>query len=233
MNRDVHIAHRANELLNLPRFSNADQTVDGIPLSRYCLDIPDSQYVLRMLIQSPTSDGLQIPPELQWLDDAIKIAADNQRRLYKNHPYVYVTVRSGVVQSTTDDEWHVDGFSLRVPHEPEQNYVWADCWPTEHLNQQFAIPVDFDPLRHNLHYYFQDHADETKVEELACEYLHLIDPYIVHRRPRFLDGVRRTFFRISFVPIEIEDDGNTPNPLLPTRTYNRTDIRRTLTRYTP
>ena len=57
-------------------------------------------------------------------------------------------MRSGLVTSITDDEWHVDGFSMRVPQVPEQNYIWSDVYPTEQLWQRFKIPQTFDPKRH-------------------------------------------------------------------------------------
>lgn len=228
---NLTLADRASEMLSLQRYGNADQNVDSWPMFKLGLHVPDDQYVLRMMIRSPHSNGFQIPEELRWLENAIFFALYTQEKLNKSSAYVYVTVRSGLVTSVTDDEWHVDGFSMRVPHEPEQNYVWTDCYPTQHLAQQFDIPKDFDPMRHNLHQFFQDRADASKIKELACERLHLIDPYIVHRRPTVPTGTRRTFVRISFVPIEIEDDTCTPNPLLPQRKYERADIRKTLIRY--
>jgi hypothetical protein len=41
----------------------------------------------------------------------------------------------------------------------------------------------------------------------------------------------RTFWRVSFVPIEIEDDTCTQNPLLPRKVHGRSDIRNVLVRY--
>jgi hypothetical protein len=225
----MNISQRANQLLSLANFAHADQLIESAQLPASALSIPTEQYVLRMMVHTPEY-GLCVPPELYWLFDTILVCIKNQALLNKHHPFIYVTVRSGIVSSTTDDEWHVDGFSMRTPHVPEQNYVWTNCYPTEHLAQKFVIPDDFDPMRHNIHHFFQDNAG-TNIRQMACEQLHLIDPYIVHRRPKVPIGTRRTFFRISFVPIEIEDDTCTPNPLLPARVYGRPDIRKTLTRY--
>lgn len=146
--------------------------------------------------------------------------------------FVYITVRSGPVVSVTDDLWHVDGFSMRVPHPPEQNYIWSNCHGTEWLDQEFVLPSDFDPMRHNIHQYFQDRARPENIRVLEPHVLYGIDPYVVHRRPQVPAGVFRTFFRISFVPIEIEDDTCTVNPYLPReKPYARKDIRERLARY--
>ena len=225
------LAERADLLLHPSRYQRATQVVRNLPYPAALLDIPEDQYVLRMLVMSPESNGVRLPPELQWLRSTLELCMYMQAEIGKRHPYVYITVRSGVVRSVSDDEWHVDGFSMRVPHEPEQNYVWTDSCPTEYLDQQFVIPDDFDPLKHNLHQFFQDRADDACICLLPSQHLHQIDPYVVHRRPRVEAGTRRTFFRISFVPIQIEDDNNTANPLLPVPVFGRTDVRTHLTRY--
>lgn len=84
---------------------------------------------------------------------------------------------------------------------------------------------------HNIHQYFQDNADEEKIVTLDSGMMWLLDPYMVHRRPKIRAGVKRKMFRISFVPIEIKDDTYTQNPLLPSGPYNRKDIRDSLIRY--
>ena len=54
---------------------------------------------------------------------------------------------------------------------------------------------------------------------------------MVHRRPSNTTGKQRTFVRISFIPIEIEDDTCTRNMLFPEKVYNRKDIREKLINY--
>lgn len=192
----------------------------------------DEQYILRMMIRTPTAGGFQIPTELEWLRTIIE-TCDGQQRLDKiKNPYCYVTVRHGIVRSETDDLWHVDGFSMRVPHIPEQNYIYASREGTEVLEQEVNLPDDFDPMKHNIHSYFQDVADIKNIRTLKSRTLYRIDPYVIHRRPAVTQGTLRTFFRISFIPIEIEDDTCTVNPLIPRiRPYGRGDIRNTLERY--
>lgn len=226
----MNIYQRSTHLLALEHYSRANQEVVQIS-HRDVWPPAQEQYILRMMIRSPESNGLVIPTELDWLRETIMCLSQLQEAVLRRQPYVYVTVRNGEVQSVTDDEWHVDGFSMRVPHYPEQNWIWSDCYPTEQLVQNFEIPEDFDPMQHNLHTYFQDHADTGNVRALKVAHLAAIDPYIVHRRPQVPVGTKRCFFRISFVPIEIEDDTCTPNPLMPRRFYGRADIRNTLTRY--
>ena len=86
-------------------------------------------------------------------------------------------------------------------------------------------------MRHNIHEFFQDNADESKVMALPENSISIIDPYIVHRRPVLPAGTMRKFFRVSFVPVEIESDTCMQNPLLPARKYNRADVRSNLVRY--
>ena len=224
----MNIFHRARHLLSLDNFATAARNIMSVDHS---MSVPDDQYVLRMLVKSPDTRGFAIPDELEWARSTIMLATSLQESVFINHPYVYITVRSGVVKTTTDNEWHVDGFSMRVPHLPEQNYIWSSCHPTEMLDQRFAIPADFDPFKHNIHTYFQNNADSSKIKLLDSQKLHIIDPYVVHRRPAVPAGTQRAFVRISFVPIEIEDDTCTPNPLLPRKFYNRQDIRKTLVSY--
>lgn len=196
---------------------------------------PESrQYILRMMVRTPESNGFQVPDELEWLRATIEFCDAEQRRLGISNLYVYITVRNGLVESTTDDLWHVDGFSMRVPHIPEQNYIFASSHGTEVLEQGISIPEGFDPMVHNIHLYFQDVADSTKVVVLDDSTLYRIDPYVIHKRPRVPEGVFRTFFRISFIPIEIEDDTCTINPMIPRlRPYGRGDVRNILRRYVP
>lgn len=197
------------------------------------LRLPNNeQHILRMMVRSPTSGGFKIPLELGWLGSVIGALNNIQERHNINNEFVYVTVRHGIVKSVTDDLWHVDGFSMRVPHVTEQNYIWASNHPTEMLNQHIELPRDFDPMRHNVHKYFQDVAKEENVITGEAKTLYGIDPYVVHRRPKISTGTQRTFFRISFVPIEILDDTCTINPLIPRlQPYNRGDIRDILERY--
>jgi len=132
-------------------------------------------------------------------------------------------VRHGEVRSVTDDEWHVDGFSTFITHIPESNYVAVNHTPTEYLVQPIEFPDDFDPLVHNVQWYIQNRAS-LDVRRLKPHTLYCFDPYFIHRRPSIEPGTHRTFVRVSFTPIEIADDANTPNPLLPMRVYERDGV---------
>jgi hypothetical protein len=183
------------------------------------------------MVKSPTSQFL-VPEELAWLQYPLDLSLEQQRLAEIPVKFVYVTVRHGLVKSVTDDAWHVDGFSMRVPHTPEQNYAWSSNHPTQFLNQRIHIPDDFDPLSHNIHTYFQDTADDTNLVEGTAGMLFGFDPYVIHRRPSVPPGTFRTFFRISFVPIEIEDDTCAINPLMGrSQPYGRRDIREMLVPY--
>lgn len=188
----------------------------------------EEQYVLRMMIKAPWVDGYKIPKELEWLRSTIELCEKNQKQMGLNQPFVYITVRHGIVKSVNDDVWHVDGFSMKgAPHIPEQNYIFCSNTGTEVLNQKVTLPEDFDPFKHNIHLYFQDVArEDSPIETLESNVLYAIDPYVIHRRPQTTFGTERTFFRISFIPLEIESDTCMVNPLiLRDKPYNRKDIR--------
>jgi hypothetical protein len=227
----MNIVERSRRNLHPSLFKDAAREVIEIPHQPPAW--PVDQYILRMMIRSPRTGGSYlVPTELQWLTKTIKLTDEIQRRNFPDQPFCYVTVRAGQVRSVTDDLWHVDGFSMRIPHGPEQNYIWSNCYSTEVLDQEFVIPDDFDPFKHNIHQFFQDRADLSKVRHLKEKHLALIDPYIVHRRRNTIPpGTFRVFFRISHVPIEIRDDACTPNPLLPPVVYGQKDFRHSLTRY--
>lgn len=224
------IADRAKTLLSHknPFGFPAEKCMSGFNL----FPPQNEQYILRMMVRRPGMYGFQIPAELDWLRGMIHLCDSFQEIENIHNPFVYITIRHGIVKSITDDLWHVDGFSMRVPHIPEQNYIIATNNGTEVLKQDVRIPDDFDPMKHNIHQYFQDVADETKVEVLEDNTIYRIDPYVIHRRPKVTAGILRTFVRVSFIPIEIEDDTCMVNPLIPrTAPYNRSDIRSILERY--
>jgi hypothetical protein len=97
---------------------------------------------------------------------------------------------------------------------------------------QTQIPQDFDPLRHNINNYLAPLVDDSQVQQCVPGVLYCLDPYILHRRPQVVPGTMRTFVRVSFVPIEINDIHNSQNPLLP-RIYSADGVahRNTLTNY--
>jgi len=217
---DGNMEKRFSKILNLEQYQEINEPLTVGEISTN----PDSdaQMVLRMLVESPYSEGLKLPPELFWVSEIIEKAKQFQKEKIKiSHPFVYVTIRHGNVVSQTDDEWHVDGFSMRYNHLPEANYILVmGKQPTQFIRQSFNFPRNFNPLKHNIHSFFQKRVDESKVFQLDSGILYFIDPYVVHRRPPSTHDSKRTFVRVSFTPIEIVDINNTANPLIETRHYN-------------
>lgn len=203
------IQERAFHILNL-----ADYRHTGGPLDLGEVDLTppgERQYILRMAIRAHGSD-ITIPSELDWIRPMFDRAIASQTQMGIDHPFIYVTIRHGTVNSTSDDEWHVDGFSTKTPHVPEQNYLWCSDDAFEYSELNVAFPDDFDPRRHNIHRYLAQHV--TEVSKAKSRTLYCMDPYVIHRRPSSTTGTYRTFVRISFVPIQINDVNNTPNPHL-------------------
>lgn len=220
-------ATRALELCTFGRVGAAPELVRVLSLSSPSRE----QHVLRMLIRRPY-DGLCLPHDVQWVLPLVGVAESRQANIAR-HPFLYLTVRNGVVSSHGDDEWHVDGFSMQYHHLPEQNYTWTDSVGTEYYDGPCAIPGDFDPFRHNLHSYIRAQINPALIRRTLPCHAYVIDPYVIHRRPPETSGQRRCFVRLSYTPIEIADRNNTPNPLLPTN-YTRDgvkDFRDTLVRY--
>lgn len=195
---NINLAEYANPMTPAPRLYLQGGSGGFYP--------PDEQRVLRMMVRRPHGE-LILPPNLNWLEFPIRVATSFQKGfgLYDDR-FVYVTVRCGEVTSKTDEIWHSDGFSMGIAQVPEQNYLWSDHTSTEYLEQGFDIPSDFDPMRHNIHAYFNDRADPDNIRAMDPGWMYLIDSYVVHRRPPRAAGLPRKMFRITFVPIEIRDD---------------------------
>jgi hypothetical protein len=227
----MSIKERGLRAINLQDFNS-----ENIPeIAGYAkLKTPkERQYILRCLLKKPFG-AYYLPIELEWLQPILLQAIHYQENVLGiRHGFCYVTVRSGEVDSTDDDVWHVDGFSTSITHLPEQNYIWTDVEPTEYYEQAIDFPKDFDPLIHNVHSYINDYTKPLKIKTLIEETLYCMDPYVIHRRPPLTKGIQRTFVRISFTPIEIDDVNNTQNPLLK-REYTRDgvkDVRNKLKNY--
>lgn len=222
------IKKRSSELVSLNGFRDA-----GIPEEFGYLELQcpeDRQYILRMVVRVEGKEYL-FPPQFDWLRPMFDVSLSNQKALGVDHPFCYITVRHGIVNSEADDEWHVDGFSMRIPHVPEQNYVWCSKVGTEYAYTDVYFPTDFDPLVHNVHTFLERFVS-NEIGTCKEKTVYCLDPYLLHRRPARTNGIFRTFVRVSFVPIEIDDFNNTQNPLLP-REYNRDGLeyRRTLKTY--
>lgn len=188
------------------------------------LDTPKNMHVLRMLIRDQNSMDVKLPSTLEWARLLVN-KCDMFSRSYglPRHPFLYLTVRSGdEIGYTPDDTWHVDGFSMKYNHLPEYSFIWTDTHPTEFLRlfptiAEYAL-VGFDPMKHNLHSRLQIAAGkmpESAIYRGEPFALHLINPYVLHRRPQVPKGVQRTFIRITMSPIEIRDVNNTQNQRLP------------------
>ena len=208
---------RFSRILNLEQYSKYNEPLHvGIPSFS---PPPDEQRILRMLVNSPYS-GFKLPNYLNWTLPIIRMAEEYQLNSIKiKHPFTYVTVRHGLVNTKTDDQWHVDGFSVRYNHLPEANYLIVSNDGTEVADQTFDFPADFDPLKHNIHLFFAKMVNEQNIIKLKPKSLYFLDPYVVHRRPPNTFGKWRTAVRISCLPIEIPDINNTRNPLIETPHY--------------
>lgn len=219
------IKDRGLRILNLATYNAFNQPE---LVEKFQIQCPyDNQYILRMLVRKGLDDYL-IPSELSWIKSLLFRAGKYQNeQISIRHSFCYITIRRGLVRSVTDDEWHVDGFSTRISHIPEQNYIWSDVWPTEFMIKPIEFPTEFNPVKHNIHKFIQSAISERDEIQAAQENsLYCFDPYVIHRRPNVPKNVKRTMVRISFTPIEIQDKNNTPNPLMEGKDiYNRDGVK--------
>ena len=177
--------------------------LQALDLGQYNVSPPkQEQFVLRMIVRNKTSD-LCIPESIKWLENTIRKCNDIQIQNGIRHPFVYITIRYGLVNTVTDDLWHVDGFSMKIPCCSDMNYIWSSNNPTQILDQTIKLPNEFDPMKHNVNWYFQDHADDNNIRTLESNRLYAMDTHVIHRRPKLSSTTKRTFFRITFVEIEI------------------------------
>lgn len=208
---------RAFTALNLKMYNNTN-LLDKLAPLELKLSEEVQKYenygVLRMNIRRPY-EHFKLPEELHWTFPLIKMADDHQKSMGVSHGFAYLTVRHGTKQPKTNDDWHVDGFSMRISHIPEQNYLWTDVYPTEYTICPIWFPDEFDPLKHNIHTYLQQNVYNGNIFTMEPKTVYCLDPYIIHKRPIVPEGTRRTFIRVSFTPIEIMDDHNTINPCYP------------------
>lgn len=214
------IIERAKRNVSVSEFEN---NVEPIELSKVDVVCPfDEQYILRMCVCAD-GENLLIPDELRWLSPVLIESLNHQKNAVDgDKQYCYITVRHGVVKSVTDDEWHVDGFSTKVAHVPEQNYIWTNRIPTEYTNVSVKFPDDFDPLKHNVNHFLEQNIT-SEVKRCKENVVYCLDPYILHRRPVVSTGQVRTFIRVSFVPIMINDVNNTQNSKL-TQQYSQDGV---------
>jgi hypothetical protein len=217
MNTECTLQERSRFVLDHLQFRKINLPIKCF---HYELSPPaEEQYILRMLIKRHHGKFM-IPEHIEWCRDLIMKCSDEQNNLCIRHSFCYITIRSGYVKSTTDDEWHVDGFSTRISHIPEQNYIISNCHPTEYVVQKFKIPDRFCSLRYNINTLLDKQVNYENVYTAKENTVYCFDPYILHRRPQIPINTKRCFIRISFTPIEIFDINNTTNPLLLTEVTN-------------
>ncbi len=193
----------------------------------------DPVFALRLLIKQPGSSFV-VPNTLKFLEEFIRDCSAYQAQFFPvfEERFVYITVRSGPMMPNKEDVFHVDGFQgISVPrHIPEQNYLWASSHPTLFSLQPYFVE-NLDPGKHNVHDYFDKATDRRMVYEGLSKGIYLIDPMHVHARRPLNVGTVRTVVRLTYSPVEIRDDTNTPNPELPRGPYNRNDPRNHLWGY--
>lgn len=188
--------------------------------------IPDAeeQWVLRMLVR-PKYGQWVIPPELEHLRKTLyALSLYDLMTTGITNSWCYVTVRHGPPTCTTDDEWHLDGASLRVELISERNYVWYNHTPMQWIEGTVDFPEDFDPVKQHLFSHMAAQLQDAPIQEAPANQWYRLSPMCLHRRNPKVPNHRRTFYRVSFIDIEVRDEAATQNPLLPTEAYGRNPV---------
>lgn len=218
--KKTNFIDRAFDVVNVKHFKNIcppDEVFD------YELKCPfHRQYILRMMIKEPHQE-FKIPEELEWCREMVEKCNNIQIENNIRHSYCYISVRHGKVDTKTDSEWHTDGYSEVLTHIPEQNYIITSNEPTEYVEMPIDFPEDFDALKHNIVSFINKEIEKKnpEIKKAKENTMYVFDPYVIHRRPLSAKNKKRTFVRITFVPIEICDDACFDNPLMEKRIYNR------------
>lgn len=207
-----NIVKRSRTILNLDQYNNPNYP-DRV--GAFEINCPyEEQNVLRCLIKVGF-DKFKIPSFLLWAEPLILKTYQYQKtKINIEHSFAYITIRKGLKKQAEIDRWHVDGFSMRINHIPEQNYIWADKEPTLIAIKQIDLSK-MDPFKENIHYRIEEKISDKHTRQLEEKTIYCIDPYVIHKRP-VIKSLDRLFIRVSYTPIEIKDSGNTINPLLPT-----------------
>lgn len=216
----ILIQERNNRLLNLNDYQKHISAED-LCIEKLNIKLPESvENILRMPLY--IKNRWYIPKgRFDWCFDFINFCVNHNKRFFNTHPYWYLTVRNDQEDlENRSGQWHVDGFSTRIPQKPEINYIWCSDNPTLFYENGIKFPINFNGRVHNIHKYIQKNIEDEYIKEIKPKNIYLLDPYVIHRKPDVINK-GRVFVRLSNVPIEIEDDLYTPNPLLPMKSYNR------------
>lgn len=173
--------------------------------------------VLRCPIKTPGSQELFVPSELDCFVPLVlqvgELAAAHYKGFLGSHVHLTIEktwLEPGQYQRVPG--WHVDGLQgVRIaPHGTEHSWIWGDALPAQYCPQPFFLN-HLDSVRHNMFDEMYKQAREENVLERFSNRVYLIDPYVVHRAQLAKVGCWRTFARITFSDIELEDPANTIN----------------------
>jgi hypothetical protein len=220
------LKRRSQELVSIAPFSHPVK-LPHLEVGELMLDVEILRNVNVLRMPLDVVDGLPVLPKmLAALQPMLELATATQKRHFDTHPFWYVTVRSGWSDERAE-RWHTDGFSMRIAHKPEQNYIWTSEYPTEVCQKAIHFPWNLDGKRYNIHLFIAEKIDATDVVvTMKKRTVYVIDPYVIHRKPKIkeMEAARadgRVFVRISNVPIEIEDDNYTTNPEIQRKFFGR------------
>lgn len=172
--------------------------------------------VLRCPIKTAGSGVVVLPSELAPLRPLVQHVCEIEQHagpfqdFWCHISFERTEVQAGQHQRVPG--WHVDGFQgPRLPaHRAEHSYLWADAHPTEYCLQPFFVS-HLDAGRHNIFAALEQQAHPGPVYAGLPHHVYLIDPYCVHRSPLLPEAGTRSFCRITFTELELEDADNTRN----------------------
>ena len=199
--------------------------------------------VLRMPLKFPHSEKWKtngneylIPKEFKRLMPLLQRIMEYEKFINTQHNswFCHITYDHSRVK---EGEYHrfpgfhgdgIQGTKLTPKVVVEHSYIVVTDPPTEYCLQPFFLR-HLDEAKHNYFLEFDRQAKDVNIYGSLPNHLYLIDPYMVHRTPRFTREMDRVFIRITYAPVELQHPKNTNNPLFPGQEYReRVDIRQNL-----
>jgi hypothetical protein len=119
--------------------------------------------------------------------------------------YLYITERTGTKEFTDIEEWHLDGFSRRIPCGSDTNFVWCSNNAPEFLQKEVFTPKGFDGRIHNINNYLNalfPNAKSIDIITAPAMYICKFNSYAIHRKPSFTG--HRCFLRLSILDLPIK-----------------------------
>ena len=176
-------------------------------VNHFCIKNNDSEKIV--------FNGL--PKELVIFLKKILIFCKERKLNFKDR-YIYVTVDNKQVsknKTQRDPGWHIDGMQggeVLVKKKADFQFVYCSSLPTLFTSQGFNLN-GFNEKKNNLFHKLENQIDNSKIKEIDCNAVYLMNPYHVHSAQKCRkEHQDRLFIRVSFSCVPVTSVKMTINP---------------------